>query len=148
MARAGLALIGALFAAACGAPPPPGPPLAGAAVEAPRAAAPAAAGGAPARPSLPTPQAATLPPPLAFPAGALYACAAEAGGEPHLDPIELAPEVRALCAGNPEMGPCRYARQACRSGGGRVYAADGQEITRATEAEYDRRVLRLRLQSN
>jgi len=150
MARAGLAVVGALFVAACGGPPPPGPPAAATSTEAPGAAAgaPATAGGAPAERTVPTPQPAALPSPLAIPGGALYACAVEAGGELRLHAIELAPEVRALCARNPEMGPCRYAREACRSGGGRVYAADGQEISRATEAEYDRHVLRLRLQSN
>jgi len=43
------------------------------------------------------------------------------------------------------MGPCQSARNACRSNGGRVYAADGSEITRADEAEYDKKVTRVRV---
>jgi hypothetical protein len=83
-----------------------------------------------------------------MPAGALYACVVDAHGERRISAIELAPRVSALCAKNPEMGPCRYPRDACRADGGRVFGPDGSEITRATEAEYDRRVLRVRLQAN
>jgi hypothetical protein len=46
------------------------------------------------------------------------------------------------------MGPCQYERNLCRRSGGRVYASDGREITMATEAEYDRKVMRVRLKSN
>jgi hypothetical protein len=46
------------------------------------------------------------------------------------------------------MGPCQYEREVCRTSGGRVFAADGREITKETEAEYDRRVLRVRINSN
>jgi len=148
MARTGLAVAGALLIAACGGPPP-AVPVAAPGTEAPKAAvgAPPATGTG----SVPTPQPAPGPapaPPFAFPAGALYACAVEAGGELRISAIELAPQVGALCARNPEMGPCQYAREACRAGGGRVFASDGMEISRATEAEYDRRVLRARLHSN
>jgi hypothetical protein len=43
------------------------------------------------------------------------------------------------------MGPCQSARNACRSNGGRVYAADGSEITQADEGEYDKEVMRMRV---
>ena len=46
------------------------------------------------------------------------------------------------------MGPCQYEREACRRSGGRVFAADGTEITAATEAEYDRKVARIRLRAD
>ena len=59
--------------------------------------------------------------------------------------IEFDPKVATLCARAPEMGPCQYERNACRRGGGRVYAAGGAEITLQTEAEYDKKVLRVRL---
>src|SRR5208282_5163951 len=113
------------------------------------AAAESAAG--PPAVSAPMPQAVVPPatePPVAIPAGALYACIVAAKGERQVSAIELAPPVSALCARHPEMGPCQYAREACRRGGGRVFAAHGQEITPATEAEYDKRVLRVRLKSS
>jgi hypothetical protein len=46
------------------------------------------------------------------------------------------------------MGPCQYERNVCRAAGGRVYAANGEEITMRTEAEYDRKVLRVRFRAN
>jgi hypothetical protein len=85
---------------------------------------------------------------VAVPAGALYACVVDTHGERQISAIELEPRVAKLCTKNPEMGPCQYARDACRRNGGRVFASEGREITRATEAEYDRRVMRIRLQSN
>ena len=39
-------------------------------------------------------------------------------------------------------------RNACRSQGGRVFAANGSEITMATEAEYDKKVRRVTFKSN
>jgi hypothetical protein len=62
--------------------------------------------------------------------------------------IELAPEVAKLCRKAPEMGPCQYERATCRRSGGRVFTVDGTEITLQTEAEYDRRVMRVRMKSN
>jgi hypothetical protein len=85
---------------------------------------------------------------IAVPAGALYVCVKGAGAELQQTAIEFAPRVAALCAQNPEMGPCQYEREVCRRGGGRVFAADGKEITKATEAEYDRRVLRARIRAD
>lgn len=89
-------------------------------------------------------------PPLAgivVPPEAVYACVAERDGQRTQTVIEFAPKVLALCRRHPEMGPCQYERNVCRAGGGRVYAANGQEITMATEAEYDKRVRRVRFQA-
>jgi hypothetical protein len=36
----------------------------------------------------------------------------------------------------------------CRRSGGRVYAAGGVEITMQTEAEYDKKVTRVRFKAN
>ena len=97
-----------------------------------------------------SPAAPTVPPepPIAIPAGAVYVCVTGFGEQRSVTAIEFAPKVAALCAKDPEMGPCQYEREACRRNSGRVFAADGKEITRATEAEYDRKVTRLRFQSN
>lgn len=84
-------------------------------------------------------------PPVVIPAGAVYACVVDSAGERQITAIQFVPKVAALCAQNPEMGPCQYEREVCRHSGGRVFAADGKEITKATEAEYDRRVLRARI---
>jgi hypothetical protein len=86
--------------------------------------------------------------PINFPANALYVCVTEAGGASRQATIEFEPAVGALCSRHPEMGPCRYERDVCRRGGGRVYAAQGTEITLQTEAEYDKKVMRVRLQAN
>jgi hypothetical protein len=53
-----------------------------------------------------------------------------------------------LCGKHPEMGPCQYERNNCRASGGRVFAANGVEITKATEAEYDKKVMRVRFRAN
>lgn len=89
-------------------------------------------------------------PPLAgivVPPEAVYVCVAERDGQRIQTVIEFAPKVLALCRKHPEMGPCQYERNVCRASGGRVYAADSQEITMATEAEYDKRVRRVRFQA-
>ena len=101
------------------------------------AALPAAMAGAPSTPA--------AQPAIVVPPKALYVCVVDAGGVRKETAIELAPKVGELCTKHPEMGPCQYERNACRRRGGRVYAADGKEITTATEAEYDKKVLRVRL---
>jgi len=84
-----------------------------------------------------------------LPEGAVYVCVVDKQGERLQTVIEFpSPRVRELCRKNPEMGPCRYEREACRRSGGRVYAANGEEITASTEAEYDKKVLRARFRSN
>ena len=98
-----------------------------------------------------TPVAPTPPlssPAVVVPPGSIYVCVLETGGVRQETAIEFAPKVGKLCAKHPEMGPCQYERDVCRRSGGRVYAADGVEITRKTEAEYDKKVLRVRLKAN
>ncbi len=101
----------------------------------------------PAAPAVPPPAAAVAVP-IDIPPGALYVCVAEKEGARQTTAIEFAPKVGALCAKAPEMGPCQYERNICRQAGGRVYAANGVEITMQTEAEYDKKVMRVRLKSN
>jgi hypothetical protein len=88
------------------------------------------------------------PPAIVVPAGAQYVCVSDTRGQRTQTAIEFAPKVAALCKRHPEMGPCQYERDLCRSSGGRVYAAGGQEITRQIEDEYDRKVLRVRFRAN
>jgi hypothetical protein len=80
-----------------------------------------------------------------IPAGAVYLCATGSGKDRTITTIELEENVAALCRRHTEMGPCQYARNACRKNGGRVYAADGSEITQADEAEFDKKVMRVRV---
>jgi hypothetical protein len=87
-------------------------------------------------------------PPVTLPPEAVYVCVVEKSGEREQTVIEFAPKVRDLCKRHPEMGPCQYERNQCRTAGGRVYARGGEEITLAHEAEYDRKVLRVRFRSN
>jgi len=140
------ALAAALLAACTSTPGPPvivpkagepAPPV----VRRPVAPAPPQALAAPAVPGAPEP-------PLTMPAGAVYACVVGAGEKRSVTAIEFAPNVAALCARHPEMGPCQYEREGCRRHGGRVFAAGGKEITAATEAEYDKRVMRIRMRAD
>jgi len=80
-----------------------------------------------------------------IPPGAVYVCAAGSGKDRKIAAIELDEKVASLCRRHTEMGPCQNARNACRRTGGRVYAADGGEVTQADEAEYDKKVLRVRV---
>lgn len=100
---------------------------------------------------VPVPGVIAVPAPLptiAAPAGALYVCVADSRGQRTQTAIEFAPKVADLCKRHPEMGPCQYERDLCRSSGGRVFAANGQEITRQIEDEYDRKVMRVRFRAN
>jgi hypothetical protein len=83
--------------------------------------------------------------PASIPAGAVYVCATGSGKDRTIVPIALEEKAASLCRRHTEMGPCQNARNACRRSGGRVYAADGSEVTQADEAEYDKRVIRLRV---
>lgn len=85
---------------------------------------------------------------IVLPPNAQYVCVTEAAGKRQQMVIEFSPKVAPLCVKHPEMGPCQYERNACRRSGGRVFAAGGKEITMATEAEYDKKVMRIRLKSN
>jgi hypothetical protein len=80
-----------------------------------------------------------------IPTGAVYVCVAGSGKDRTIAAIELEEKVAALCRRHTEMGPCQNARNACRRSGGRVYAADGSEVTQADEAEYDKKVMRVRV---
>jgi hypothetical protein len=82
------------------------------------------------------------------PPGVIYVCVTGSGNTVSQTAIEYIPTVDALCRKHPEMGPCQYERNACRSKGGRVFAADGKEITMATEAEYDKKVRRVTFKGN
>jgi hypothetical protein len=107
----------------------------------PASPAPPVANVAPDIPTLSTPA-------VVVPAGSIYLCITETGGVRQQTAIEFAPKVGKLCARHPEMSPCQYERNVCRSSGGRVYAAGGVEITAETEAEYDKKVLRVRFKAN
>jgi hypothetical protein len=80
--------------------------------------------------------------------GSLYVCVTGTTTAQQRTPIELSPSVDKLCRKAPEMGPCQYEREVCRRKGGTVYTAAGVEITKQIEAEYDRRVTRIRMKSN
>jgi hypothetical protein len=96
-----------------------------------------------------TPPGTSAPAPaIVLPPNAQYVCVTEAAGQRQQTVIEFSPQVAELCIKHPEMGPCQYERNACRRSGGRVFAAEGKEITMATEAEYDRKVMRILLKSN
>ena len=81
------------------------------------------------------------PPAIAALPNTLFVCVVDKGGVRKQTAIEFAPKVDALCAKHPEMGPCQYERNICRSAGGRVYAANGDEITMTTEADDDKKVM-------
>jgi len=100
---------------------------------------PAAAPTVPSAPSVPAARPAIVVSP-----NSLYVCVVDVGGVRKQTAIEFAPEVGELCAKHPERSPCQYERNACRRSGGRIYAASGMEITMATEADYDKKVLRVR----
>jgi len=78
----------------------------------------------------------------------LYVCVVESKGERQQTAIEFTPRVAELCRKHPEMGVCQYEREICRSHGGRVFAANGAEITKLTETEYDKRVMRVRFRAD
>ncbi|MEO7762240.1 MAG: hypothetical protein ABIS68_10060 [Casimicrobiaceae bacterium] len=117
---------------------------------APIAGNPQPTGGAPTLANVAPSSAAAAPAtffPPAVPPGTLYVCAATVDGQPKHTAIEYVPKVRDLCAKHPEMGVCQYERVACRQSGGRVFDARGVEITNQTEAEYDKKVMRVRFRA-
>ena len=97
-------------------------------------------------PSAATPATATSA--IVVPADTLYVCVSEAAGQRTQTSIAFDKKVGDICRRHPEMGPCQYERDICRRSGGRVYAANGVEITRQTENEYDKKVLRVRFRAN
>lgn len=84
------------------------------------------------------------------PAGTQYVCVGEpaADGSRPQTAIQFDSKVAQLCMKHPEMGPCQYERDVCRRSGGRVFTADSTEITLATEAEYDKKVIRVRFRGD
>jgi hypothetical protein len=86
--------------------------------------------------------------PVVVPPNTLYVCVVDTQGVRQQTAIEFTAKVGALCRQHPEMGPCKYERNACRRGGGRVFAANGVEITPLIEADYDKRVLRVILRAD
>lgn len=107
----------------------------------------AAPGPAPAQPAAPVTRTSENAA-IVVPADVLYVCVREVGAARQQTAIEFSPKVHDLCKRHPEMGPCQYERNLCRKAGGRVFAANGKEITMHTEAEYDRKVRRVTLRSN
>jgi hypothetical protein len=100
-----------------------------------------------AAPGSAAPTSVTREPPVVLPPGVIYVCVSNSGGVRTQTAIAFAPKVGEMCAKHPEMGPCQYERDVCRRSGGRVYAAGGVEITARTEAEYDKKVLRVRFKA-
>jgi hypothetical protein len=92
---------------------------------------------------------ASAPPmPVVVPPRTLYVCVTDMQGVRQQTAIEFAPKVGTLCRKHPEMSACKYERELCRRGAGRVFAASGVEITPLTELEYDKRVLRVVLRAD
>lgn len=122
-----------------------------AAAEAPAERNPESGGTAPtlahAAPALATPGSTVPSVTMALPPGTLYVCTGTLDGQVRQTAIEFEPRVRQLCSRHPEMGVCQYEREACRASGGRVHTAAGVEITRQTEGEYDRKVMRVRFRA-
>jgi hypothetical protein len=81
--------------------------------------------------------------PVVVPPNTLYVCVIDTQGVRQQTAIEFSPKIGALCRRHPEMSVCKYERSICRRSGGRVFAANGVEITQLTELEYDKRVLRI-----
>ncbi|HEX9275923.1 MAG TPA: hypothetical protein VGA51_05930 [Casimicrobiaceae bacterium] len=81
--------------------------------------------------------------PVVVPPNTQYVCVTDMQGVRQLTAIEFSPKVGTLCRKHPEMSACKYERSLCRRNGGRVFAANGIEITQLTELEYDKRVLRV-----
>ena len=124
----------------------PSPPAGGSCPRRPRRRnTPCAAPAAPAAvaPVAPAPPKVALPV-VDPPPGPLYTCERSGAREP----LALSESVDRLCRRHPEMGPCQYERDQCRKGGGRVLTARNEEVTAAVEAEYDKRVTRVRLQAD
>ena len=81
--------------------------------------------------------------PVVVPTDTLYVCVTDVQGVRQQTAIEFSRKVGVLCRKHPEMSACKYERSICRSHGGRVFAANGVEITQLTEMDYDKRVLRV-----
>ena len=132
----GVAVVALVLAACHPAPPPSAPVPPSTPAQAPLATRPAA--GAP-----PAPAAVAMPR-TDLPPGPIYRC--DVAGTSAILPL---PEnIEGLCRRHPEMAPCQYERDACRQRGGRVLTSLGEEVTPRVEAEYDKRVQRVRFQAD
>ena len=149
MRHIGLVILAALVITACAGPHSPSDPPGDAKNASPVARRPLDAVTAPRQPLArqQTPPVASSPA-IDVPATALYVCVSDKAGERKQTAIEFAANVGALCKRHPEMGPCQYERDLCRRSGGRVYGANGVEITQQLEDEYDRKVMRVRFRAN
>src|SRR5260370_34099854 len=85
---------------------------------------------------------------VVVPPNTQYVCVSEANGVRQQTSIDFSAKVADLCRKHPAMGPCKYERDICRRANGRVYPANGLEITMQTEAEYDKKVMRMAFKSN
>ena len=85
---------------------------------------------------------------IVVPTNTQYVCVSEVNGVAKQTSIEFSPKVADLCRRHPEMGPCKYERDVCRRSNGRVFTANGVEITKQTEAEYDKKVMRVVFKAN
>jgi hypothetical protein len=85
---------------------------------------------------------------IVVPPNIQYVCVSEVNGVAKQTSIEFSPKIADLCRRHPEMGPCKYERDVCRRSNGRVYTANGVEITKQTEAEYDKKVMRVVFKAN
>lgn len=95
-------------------------------------------------PEVVAPPAPLVLPSTVLPPGPIYYC--DVGGRRSV--LELPASIESLCRRHPEMGPCQYERDSCRARQGRVYTSLNEEVTRAVETEYDRRVRRVRFQAD
>ena len=131
------AAVAVLVLAACQPAPPPAAPVP------PSTPAPPPAATRPAASATPAPVVVAMPR-TDLPPGPIYRC--EVAGASVVLPL---PEnIEGLCRRHPEMGPCQYERDACRQRGGRVLTSLGEEVTLRVEAEYDKRVQRVRFQAD
>lgn len=85
---------------------------------------------------------------IVIPPGVQYVCVVDQDGQRKETAIAFSDKVASLCSKHPEMGPCQYERDMCRRSGGRVFTANDVEITLQTEAEYDKKVMRVRFKAN
>jgi hypothetical protein len=131
----GVVMLAALALAACQPSPPPSAPVPPPPPPAPVVASPGPSALPPAPVALPR---------MDLPPGPIYRCAV-AGTTAVL---QLPESIEGLCRRHPEMGPCQYERDACRQRGGRVLTSLGDEVTARVEAEYDKRVQRVRFQGD
>ena len=147
--RVGSLVVGMMVATACTSPPPEPMPITkpGDAAGASVVRRPIGEPTPPAVASIAKPESTTVTP-FVVPPGIQYVCVSGSGEQRQQTAIEFAPKVRELCTKHPEMAPCQYERNVCRRSGGRVYEGNGTEITMQTEAEYDKKVMRVRFKSN